>query len=305
MMWITTKRIIRAGFIGFWRSGYVSVSSVLVLTVTLFVIGMLMLSSAFLESTLTNLEDRVDISVTFKADAPEVEIRALQVALEELPEVRSVIYTSRAEELRNFEQRHQDNSLLIQSLNEVGNPFGARLSVLATNPSQYEVIARFLDSHSDSQIFSEPIIDQVSFKRDIIDKLLGVIDTSRTISLTVSSLLIALSILVTFTTISLAIYVSREEISVMRLVGAANSYIRGPFMVQGVIAGLISAFIATSLLYPSVVWVRNATAGVYGGVNLVPYFLDNFAQIFLTLLLSGIVLGVISSFLAARKYLKV
>ena len=91
----------------------------------------------------------------------------------------------------------------------------------------------------------------------------------------------------------------------MRLVGAENSYIRGPFLVQGIIAGMFASFIAVALLYPSVIWVRNATAGVYGGVNLTSYFIDNFAQIFLTLFASGIILGVISSFLAVRKYLKV
>ena len=305
MILLNIKRIIRAGFIGFWRSSYVSIASVLVLTVTLFVIGALMLSAAFLESTLTSIQERVDISVSFKLDAPESEIKALQTSLELLPEVSQVTYASREQELADFQARHRDNSLLVQSLNEVGNPFGARLSILATDPSQYEVIARFLEKNNQDSVLSEPIIDQISFKRDIVDKLFGLISTSRTVGLFISVLLICLSILVTFTTISLAIYISREEISVMRLVGADNFYIRGPFLVQGVIAGVISSFIAITLLYPSVIWVRNTTVNVYGGINLVSYFIDNFAKVFLTLLISGIILGIISSFLAVRKYLKV
>lgn len=305
MIILNIKRIIQAGFIGFWRSSYVSIASVLVLTVTLFVIGALMLSAAFLESTLTSIQERVDISVSFKLDAPEAEIKALQTSLELLPEVSQVTYTSREQELADFQVRHRDNSLLVQSLNEVGNPFGARLSILATDPSQYEVISRFLEKNNQDSVLGEPIIDQISFKRDIIDKLFGLISTSRTVGLFISVLLICLSILVTFTTISLAIYISREEISVMRLVGADNFYIRGPFLVQGMIAGIISSFIAITLLYPSVIWVRNTTVNVYGGINLVSYFIDNFAKVFLTLLVSGIILGIISSFLAVRKYLKV
>ncbi len=305
MIIVNLKRILRSGFISFWRNGYVAISSVMVLAVTLFVIGALMLGGAFLDSSLKSVQERVDISVTFKPEVSEDKILALKSSLELLPEVSKVEYTSRDKELENFQIRHRDNALLIQSLNEVGNPFGARISIAATDPSQYESIARFIDSQNESGSADGAIIDQISFKRDIINKLLGLIETSRTVGLAVSILLICLSILVTFTTISLAIYVSREEISVMRLVGANNSYIRGPFLIQGVIAGIMASFIAVTFLYPSVIWVRNTTAGVYGGINLVSYFVDNFAKVFLTLFLSGIMLGVISSFLAVRKYLKV
>lgn len=301
---INFRRIIRAGFIGFWRSGYVSVASVFILTAALFALGSLMLGSAFLNSTLDNIESQVDISVSFVPEASESQVRALQSSLELLPEVRQVTYSSREDELRNFLDRHQDNSLLIQSINEVGNPFGARLNILAVDASQYEVISRYLENH-DETVGGESVIDQISFKKDVIEKLLGLTATSRTVGLTISLVMIVLGILVTFTTISLAIYISREEISVMRLVGANNSYIRGPFIIQGMIAGVIASFLAIAVLYPSVIWVRSVTVSYYGGINLVSYFVDNFAIIFLTLFVSGIALGALSSFLAVRKYLRV
>jgi len=296
--------MIRAGFIGFWRSGYVSVASVFILTTALFVLGSLMLGAAFLASTLDNIESQVDISVSFVPEASESQVRSLQSSLELLPEVRQVTYSSREDELKNFLDRHQDNTLLIQSINEVGNPFGARLNILAVDASQYEVISRFLESH-DETVGGQSIIDQINFKRDIIEKLLGLIATSRTVGLTISAVLIILAILVTFTTISLAIYISRDEISVMRLVGANNSYIRGPFIIQGLIAGVIASFLAIAILYPSTIWIRSVTVNYYGGINLVSYFVDNFALIFLTLFFGGMILGALSSFLAVRKYLKV
>ncbi len=304
MITINLRRTIKAGFIGFWRSGYVSVASVFILTTALFVLGALMLGGAFLNSTLKNIESQVDISVSFVPEASESQVRSLQTSLEQLPEVRQVTYSSREDELRNFLDRHRDNTLLVQSINEVGNPFGARLNVLAMDPSQYEAIARFLENHEET-VGGQPIIDQISFKRDIVEKLLGLIGTSRTVGLAISGALIVLSILVTFTTISLAIYISRDEISVMRLVGANNSYIRGPFIIQGIIAGIIASFIAIAILYPSTIWIRSVTASYYGGINLVSYFMDNFALIFLSLFFGGIVLGALSSFLAVRKYLKV
>jgi cell division transport system permease protein len=193
----------------------------------------------------------------------------------------------------------------MQSIDEVGNPFGARLSILANDPSQYEAIARFLENYDDEFSNQQTIIDQISFKKDIVDKMVSIIGTSRKIGLAISIILILMSVLVTFNTISLAIYSSREEISVMRLVGATNFYIRGPFIIEGMISGMIASFIALIFLYPSTIWVKNVTASVYGGVNLVSFYVNNFGQIFILLLVSGVLLGLISSYLAIRRYLRV
>lgn len=304
MMQTNIKRIMRAGMTNFWRNGVVTLASVLTLTITLFVFGSLILSSAFLDSTLSNIQEKVDISVSFKTDVLENEVVAIKESLLLLPEVESVEYVSREQELSAFRERHKNNSLIIQSLNEVDNPFGARLNVRATDPAHYENISKFIEDKGKNST-GTTIIDQVSFKKDVVNKLLSIIASSRKMSVAISVLLILMSILVTVNTISLAIYISRDEISLMRLVGADNLYVRGPFVVEGVIAGIIASFISLFLLYPSTVWVKNATSSVYGGINLVSYYVENFAQIFFILLISGIVLGAISSYLAIRKYVKV
>ena len=298
------KRVIRAGSINFWRNSAVAMASIFVLTVTLLVIGSLYLGSAFLNSTLENIRDRVDISVTFKTDTEEGSVMKLKRDLEQLPEVKEVVYSSREQELSDFRKRHEDNALLIHSLEEVGNPFGARLSILAIDPAQYDSVARFLGNY-DEGAGAGGIIDQISFKKDIIAKLLAVIDTSQKVGVVISVLLVLMSILVTFNTISLTIYIAREEISVMRLVGAENGYIRGPFIVEGIIAGTIAAFVSILLLYPSVLWIRNITAGVYGGIDLVSFYISHFGILFLILLGSGMILGTVASVLAIGRYLKV
>lgn len=305
MMWINIKRILRTGFIKFWRNSVVAIASVLVMVITLFIIGSLILANVFLNDTLNNIKERVDISVSFKTDAPEGEIMALKSSLELLPEVKEVKYSSREKELEDFISRHKDNALLIKSLEEVGNPFGARLSVMALDPSHYDSLARFLESHNEVGMSGGTIIDQIIFKRDIVNRLLSIISISQKISLAVSIFLVLISILVTFNTISLAIYISRDEISVMRLVGGNNWYIRGPFLVEGLLSGVIASFIALILLYPGTIWLSQMTTGVYGGVNLFSYYKDSFGFLFLTLLVTGAFLGVSASFLAIRKYLKV
>lgn len=277
-------------------------ASILVMTVTLFVIGSLILAGAFLTASLEEVQSKVDISVSFKVDASLDEIKAMEKALTALPEVKEVAFSSREEELALFRERHKDNNLLLQSLDEVGNPFGARLNIKAVDPAQYESIATFLTNQDAA---SAAIIDQVSFKKDVVDKLLAITNSLKRVGLAASIVLAVTSILVMFNTTSLAIYIAREEISVMRLVGAETSYVRGPFMVEAIISGGIASLLAMLLLYPAVLWVRGATMGVYGGINLLSYYLSNFFYLFLILLLSGVVLGAVASFLAIRRYLKV
>ncbi len=305
MLWINTKRILKLGFINFWRNSIVSIASVLTMAVTLFVIGSLYIGAAFLNSSLEEVKNKVDISVSFKVDASDDEIISLKKDLSLQPEVKAVDYIGRDQELADFKESHKDNAILLQSLEETGNPFGARLNIKAVDPAQYDAVARFLVNRNDPSLGGKSIIDQISYKKDVVDKLIGLIATSKKVGMAISIILILLSILVTFNTISLAIYISREEISVMRLVGAGESYVRYPFLVEGIISGVLASFLSLALLYPATLWVRDATAGVFGGINLASYYINNFAQIFLLLSGCGIILGIIASFWATRKYAKV
>lgn len=303
MVWTKIKRVCRSGFIGFWRNGVVSAAAILVMTITLTVVGSLLIGSAYLESSLETLKNKVDISVSFKLDADETDILSLKNTLATLPEIKNVEYISREQVLEDFQETHKDNALLIQSLDVVGNPFGARLNITAKDPSQYESIALLLDPNSDDTTLNHDIIDQVNYKKDVVDRLSSFIAAAKQAGFILSMLLIFMSILVTFNTISLVIYTSREEISVMKLVGASNNYVSGPFIVEGVITGIVSSFIGIALLYPLTLWIKSITEGLYGGINLVAYYVSNFAELFLILLAAGIVLGIISSLLAVRRYL--
>ena len=305
MFWTNIKRVFRSGFINFLRSATVSFASIVTITLALFVIGGLWLSAAFLNSSLAEVQNKVDISVSLKPAAAEVDILKLQQTLEAMPEVKEVTYSTREQEYQDFRQRNENNDLIIRSLEEVGNPFGARLNIRAVDPGRYESIATFLSGGSALSTNGEFIIDQVTFKKNVVDKLVKIIATAKQLGLAITLVLTLIAVMVTFNTISLAIYISREEISLMKLVGAGNNYVRGPFIVEGIIAGVISTFLALILLYPATIWVRNVTTGVFGGVNLVNYFLTHFAQIFLALLAAGGGLGIVSSFPAIRKHLKI
>lgn len=301
------KRIIRSGLINFYRNTFVSFASVMMMTITLMIIGATIFMSAILSFTIANIERKVDVNVYFYPNAPEAQILDMKSALEQLPQVADVTYVSRDQALADFQERHQNDYLTLQALNELGsNPLGASLNIQAKDSEQYESIADFLsgDETMESGV-NKTIIEKVNYyqNKEIINRLNGLSNTVKKIGIGLTVVFVGLSVVVTLNTIRMAIYSSREEINVMRLVGAENKYIRGPFMVEGIVSGLFAAVITIVIMFPLTLWVSKYTVDFFGGLSLVKYYGDNFLQIFIILLLVGIVLGALSSLFAIRKYL--
>ena len=307
-MWMMTKRVFTGGAKNFVRSGLVSFATVLVMTVTLIIIGSLIFLSAILGSTLASLQDKVDVNVYFVTDAQERDIIAIQKQLEGLPEVASVTYSSREERLADFRTRHADDQLTLQALDELAdNPLGASLAIKATDPSQYEGIVNFLSDDASISPESGPIIDSINYyqNKNVIDRLTSAINATEKAGLAIVILFALASTVIALATIRLAIYTSRDEIAVMRLVGASNAYIRGPFIVAGVISGLLASLVALAVFYPATWYAGSALSTWLGGFNLFTYYLSHFGLVFSILVGSGVLLGALASWLAVRRYLKV
>ncbi len=301
------KRIVRAGFVGFWRNAFVSIAAIFVMTVALFVIGATMMIDTLLGVSLENIQDKVDINVYFVPNAEQMDIDSLQRSLEALPDVESVTFTSREQALAEFTERHKNDEVIMQGLEELGdNPLGASLSIRAKETSQYEGIAMFLEDQKAAEDPSRPLIDEVNFvkNKEAINKLTAIIQAVEKSTFIAMVILVLASALITFNTIRLAIYTTREEISVMRLVGASNMYIRGPFMLQGIMYGLIAGVLALLILYPIVLYLGPATEQFFQ-FNLFNYFVTDFGYIFAVLVGTGVVLGMVSSAFAVARYLRV
>ena len=303
-----TRRIVKAGFINFWRNAVVSLSAIFVMTVALFVIGTTMLASVFLDSTLKGIKDKVDVNIYFNASADESDIFVMKRGLEALPEVSQVTYISRDQAIQNFKDRHQNDYLMTQALEELAdNPLGAILNIKAKDTSQYEAIAAHIKSEQEAAGPSANLIYNVNYSKNkvVIDKLTAITTGVQRVSIAILMVLIIIAIVITFNTIRLAIYIAREEIAIMRLVGANNTFVRMPFVVEGVMYGMVAAIVATAIFYPVTLWLRGATENFYGGIDLFRYYIANLNQIFLVLLGVGVALGAVSSFMAVRRYLKV
>jgi cell division transport system permease protein len=302
------KRMLVSGGKSFLRGGAVSAATVIIMTVTLSIIGSLIFLSALLTFTLNSIKDKVDVSVYFVTSASENDILAVKGQLEKLPQVASVGYTSAEDALAAFRERHATDQLTLQALEELGgNPLDASLEVRAKDPSEYESIVSFLEASPALSSGGTSIVDRINYSqnKEVIDRLTIAIQATREIGFAVVILFAIASILIAFATIRLAIYVAKDEIAVMRLVGASNLYIQGPFIVTGIITGVSAALVVLVLLWPATWYVGTKTASWFGGFSVASYYGSHFLLVLLIILASGVVLGAAASILAIRRYLTV
>jgi cell division transport system permease protein len=306
-MWMTNlKRIISSGYRSFKRSGFTSIASILIMTITLFVITSLIFVQAALNASLSDIRNKVDVTAYFVPGADETSILNIKTALEKLPEVESVSYTSDDQALIDFKDKHANDYLTLQALDELSaNPLGASLNIKAKDPSQYESISHYFEDDSALSKDSQNIIDKVDYHQNkaVIDKLTAIISGAKRLGFALSLVLIGISILITFSTIRLIIYMSREEINVMRLVGAGKRYIRGPFIVSGILVGIAASVLTILLFVPVSIWLGNQMTDFFG-INLYDYYVANFLQLFIIMLGTGVILGSISSVFAIHRYLR-
>ena len=308
MTWMLFKRVLVTGWKNFARGGAVSAATVLIMTVTLAIIASLVFISALLSYTLDTIKEKVDVSVYFVTTASEGEILAVKDQIEKLPQVASVTYTSADEALTAFRARHAADQLTLQALDELGgNPLDASLSVRAKDPAEYESIVNFLEASPALSADGASIVDRINYaqNKEVIDRLTLAIQATREIGFAIVILFAIASILIAFATVRLAIYTAKDEIAVIRLVGASNSYIQGPFIITGIITGVIAAALILLLLWPATWYAGTKTVSWFSGFSMANYYADHFSIIFFILLFSGIVLGAVASVLAVRKYLNV
>jgi cell division transport system permease protein len=278
------------------------------MTITLLVISSVLFVGAVLTTTLRDIQDKVDINVYFTKNATEENISDLVKSVSLLPEVADVKYTDRETALKEFRERHQNDQLTLQALDELGdNPLGAKMSVKAKDTAQYETVVKFIKNSDADNDAAHQVVDRVNYEQNkgAIDSLTNIIEACKKLGVATIAFFVMVSVLITFNTIRLAIYVFREEISVMQLVGASAMYIRGPFVTAGVMYGIFSGILTMLILWPISYWLGQLSESLRISVNLYHYYIANWGQLALVVIGTGLMLGAASSYLAVRRYLKV
>ena len=297
------NRVIRAGWTNFKRNSYVTfgTTGVMALVLVLF-LGLIAVN--FLGGVVVSaLESKVDVSVYFKTDSTEDDIMAVKKDLEGLNTVASVDYVSREQALAAFKERHAQDALIQESLAELeNNPLQSSLNVKAADAGQYATIVSFLETHK-----LRTTIDKINYYENeaVIGRVQRISQSVQQSGVVGTLVLAIIAVLVAFNTIRLTIYNQKNEIEIMRLVGGSNWYIRAPYLIEGSLYGIFAAALALAVFYAGAASVSPKVALVMPGISLIGYFAGNIIQIVLLTLAAGIGLGVISSLVAIRRFLRV
>lgn len=301
-MILLLKRSIIEGWNNFVRGGWLAVISVSVLVLSMCVMNILFVIGHSMDVFMQGVQARESISIYLNPDLQEHEVAEIKTDLEKNANVKSVEYISKEVALENFKRDNANEDFIMQSLQEIGeNPLLPVLVVKANNHAQYADIQEYVKNFQFSEKVSRMNYEK---SREVINKLNGIVENIRKIGLRLGVVFIVISILIIFNTIRLVIYAQRKEIKVMRLVGASNSYIRLPFIFNGMIIGVVAAVIAMGLLFMLLKFLDQYFPSIIPSGNLMMFFTGNFWKLFGAQVAFGIVVGIFSSLIAMGKYLR-
>ncbi len=302
-MFILLKRILKSGWQNFLRDKETIFPTIFVLLIAIFLASLIFFLRDVGGFLITSIKEKTDVSVYFKEDVSEEEILKVKEELLKIPEVKSVEYISREEAFQKFIERYKDNPSYMESLEMVGkNPFFAALNIRAFEAYQYPVIDEFFEKKE-----LEALIDHRSYPKSkvVIDRIFSLTFLVERVGIVLAILFLIIAILVNFNTIRLAILNSKTEIEIQRMVGASNWFIKGPFLTQGIICGILAAFISLFIL-TSLCWFLSPKLEVFlAGLNIFNLYAKNFWILFLIQISTGILLAIISTTIAIRKYLRI
>lgn len=299
------KRVIGFAINDFSRNKGISIAAIFVLVVTIMLVTGLFFFQGMANYLTSQIQDKIDITAYFKDGTAEQDILNIRDQILKMsPNVKNIEYVSKDQALAFFNQAHQNNSVLSKALQEVGdNPFLPSLNITTNgDPSQFAQVSNVLQTSDFSKL-----IDSVDYsqKKDTIEKVYSITSNINMFGIILGIILIIVAVLVVFNTVKLAVENSKEEISTMRIVGASNWFIRGPFIIQGIIYGIFAFVICFLLSGLSAYFLFSKISVILPGFDIFSYFLTNWWIFVIIQLGFGVAVGVVSSFIVVRRYLDI
>lgn len=305
MVLVPVYRAIKFALQNFWRNIWLSLITIFIILLTLLLINILITVNILANHAIKLVEEKVDVSVYFNSQATENQVLGVREKLLTLVTVQDVKYVSEEEALNAFKEQHKDDPKIMESLAEIGkNPLGATLIVRARNPQDYPTIIDSLNKEEYSQIIEDMDLED---HKEVISRITNLTAKVYQVGLVLSLIFAIVVLLIVFNTIRIAIYTHREEIGIMKLVGANNWFVRLPFVIEGVFYSLVACILVAVIIYPLLGVLQSYVGNFFdsGDFNLVAYFSNNFLTIFGLEFLAMVILNIISTAWATRKYLKV
>jgi cell division transport system permease protein len=296
-------RIVKLGLTNFWRNRWLSFAATLIMTLTLLIVTFFAISTIIINKVTDQVRSKMDVSVYFNDSASTTQITDLQKQLAQRSDVKTVTYVSKDDALKAFTSQKQNQQIAnIISSNE--NPLPRSLDIKVIQAESIPAVADYLKQDTFS-----PIVQNISYQDNkvLIDRLVALTAFIREFGWLICGIFILISILVVINTVRLAMFTRKDEIEIMRLVGANDSFIKVPFVIEGVMYGILATVFAMGLIWIGLAMILPSTKyylGVTDAHLLIGFFLNNFWIMLFLELAVGVAIGVFCSLISIRKHLK-
>lgn len=305
--WITQYRILKAGVQNFIRNATLAIAAIAVMVITLTIILTSIIANATFANTIQQITDKIDISVYLQDSITPDQKDQLVADLSRLPNAKSVKYITKDEALAIYKEQNKNNIDLQLAISQTDNPIPATIIIKPYDPNKIQEIKNYLEQPKVKALQSE----ETSYsgdRKDAIDKISRATKFLREAGIAGITVFALVSMLIIFNTIRMAIFNRRDELTIMRLLGASSWYIRGPFVVETVLYGIISAILSVTLVNTLFAVSASAFGASSLGILDIQYSDDYFAHHFWLILTGqiavGILIGAASSVIATSRYLK-
>ncbi|OIP22977.1 hypothetical protein COX95_04475 [bacterium CG_4_10_14_0_2_um_filter_33_32] len=298
------KRIFKMGARNFWRNGWLSIAAVFVMVITLFILSLFVILNIGVNETVKKISEKIDLSVRVKDNAPIEKINSLKTAIGQEQGVGNIYFKSKEQAWEEFKNLNEKNKEISSELEPGDNPLWASLEVKLNDPNKLQKIVDIAETEQ-----YRSIVDKVNYreKQNIFETLVKFTNFIKKAGLSLTIIFVGISFLIIFNTIRITIYSRREEVEIMKLVGATNWYVRAPFIFEGALYGIIGAIACFIIIFTSVYFVSPMMTKYWTVIsqsNSMDYLKDRLFLIISLEILTGIFIGTLSSAIAIRKHLK-
>lgn len=303
----TFSRVIKTGMVNFVRNAWLAIAAMAIMVVTLTIILFSIIVNATFNNTVQQITDKIDISIYLKDSVTQTQTNEFISALKALPNTEKVTYLDKSAALRSYMEQNAGNEQLLKAINETDNPLPATIIVKPAQLNKIDEIRNFIDQAKWQKLQSDPASDNGD-RREAIDKITHATNILQKAGIVAVAIFATISVLIIFNTIQMAIFNRRDELQIMRLLGATTWYIRGPFVVETIIYGVLSAVISILIINALFITASSSLQATSLGILDISYSQEFFQNYFWRLLLMqlvlGILIGAVSSIIATRRYLK-
>jgi cell division transport system permease protein len=305
--YITVERIIKNGFVNFGRNVWLAIAAIAMMAITLTILLFAIIANATFTHTISDLTSHIDVVEYLKDSTTQPQVNTQLKQLKSLPNVASADYTSKADALKTYEKENASNTTLLAAISETDNPLPASITIKPVDPNKLQEIQDFLNEPVQKALQSDPT-SYSGDRKAAVDKITSATHFFQQAGVVGIIIFIIISMLIIFNTIRMAIFNRRDELVIMRLLGASTSYIRGPFVVETMLYGAVAAAISLTICWALFKVASSTLQASSLGLLDISYssrYFNRHALTILTIqLLVGILIGAASSLIATRRYLK-